>query len=436
MILNLLELYHDYLSYFLESDLIIQVLILTPAFWIEFPLFFFMILSSFYYHFFKTKQEGKINNFYPPLGIIITAFKESDKEILRNLRTILYQEYPSLLEIIIVFDTQRETKYLEKVYLPPKRKLRIITKFNRGGRASSLNLGLKLLSKEIEFVVALDADTSLDYDALKHLIKPFSDPRVIAVSGNLKVRNYSDSIWTKFQYIEYVISITIARLFLSFLGTTNNISGAYGCFRRSFLEQIYGWDSGTAEDLNLTNRLKLLRSIYREARLKFVPESVARTSVPSSLSSLLKQRQRWDGDLVWLFFKKYKKFWNPNCLKWQDFITFLDLNFILQFLMPVAMLFYLIYLLLKYGSIGFIVINLFILSVYTFWIFLLYVSYLINLSLEKSKDYKFLLYTILYPLYNWFLRLHALKAYIDDWLLDLHRYSTYVPKWVSRRLPY
>ncbi len=436
MISNLLELYHDYLSYFLKSDLLIQVLILTPAFWIEFPLFFFMILSSFYYRFFKTKQEEKINNFYPPLGIIITAFKESEKEILRNLRTILYQEYPSLLEIIIVFDTQRNTKYLEKAYLPQKRKLRIVTKFNRGGRASSLNLGLKLLSKEIDLVVALDADTSLDYDALKHLIKPFSDPRVIAVSGNLKVRNYNDSIWTKFQYIEYVVSITMARLFLSFLGTTNNISGAYGCFRRSFLEQIYGWDSGTAEDLNLTNRLKLLRSLYKEARLKFVPESIARTSVPSSLSSLLKQRQRWDGDLVWLFFKKYKKFWNPNYLKWQDFITFLDLNFILQFLMPVAMLFYLCFLLIKYGLTGFIVINLFILSVYTFWTFLLYVSYLINLSLEKRKDYKFLPYIIIYPLYNWFLRLHALKAYIDDWLLDLHRYSTYVPKWVSKRLPY
>ena len=35
----------------------------------------------------------------------------------------------------------------------------------------------------------------------------------------------------------------------------NNISGAFGVFRASFIRWVGGWDAGTAEDLDMTLRL-------------------------------------------------------------------------------------------------------------------------------------------------------------------------------------
>jgi len=422
-----------YFRHFVLSEPLLQILILTPAFWIEYPWYFLMTILPFFHRVFPSYLQ----DYSPPVGIIVTAYREPSSDILRNLRTILYQDYPGKIEIVLIFDSPRDVTFFKNLELPARRFLKVISKYYRGGRASSLNLGLKLLSPEIEIVLAVDADTSLDYDALRLLLRPFSNPRVIAVSGNIKVRNAKDSIWTRFQHIEYVISIALARLTLSRLfGTVNNISGAYGAFRRGFLELVYGWDSGTAEDLDLTARLKIAASFYPEARFAFVPESVARTSVPETFAGLIKQRQRWDGDLVWLFFKKYRRFLVPAFPNWRDFFLFLDLNLLLQFVMPVAMFVYNVYLWLNYGLVGLLVIDLFILAIYTLWTLVMYFSYLLTISRERAYDLSFFGYLLIYPLYNWILRLHALKAYFDDWCGDLHKYSSYVPRWVSRRLPF
>ncbi len=426
------ELSH-YFRHFVFSEPLLQILILTPAFWIEYPWYFLMTWVPIFYRLFPPYRE----DYAPPVGIIVTAFREPVSDILRNLRTIAYQDYPGRIEIVLVFDSPQETAPFKKMALPPKRFLRVINKYYRGGRASSLNLGLKLLSPEVEIVLAVDADTSLDYDAVRLLLRPFADPRVVAVSGNIKVRNAKESLWTRFQHIEYVISIALARLMLSRLfGTVNNISGAYGAFRRKFLELVYGWDSGTAEDLDLTSRLRIAASFYPQARIAFVPESVARTSVPATFSGLLKQRQRWDGDLVWLFFKKYRRFLTPSFPNWRDFFLFLDLNLLLQFIMPVAMLIYNVYLWLNYGLVGLLVVNVFIFAIYALWTLIMYSTYLLTLSREFAYDFSFFGYLLFYPAYNWLLRLHALKAYFDDWCGSLHKYSSYVPRWVSRRLPF
>ncbi len=424
-----------YYQNFALADIFVKVLILTPAFWIEFPWYLYMTISCILYKIYKKplKEDSK---FSPHVGVIITAFRESERDILRSLRTVIHQEYDGIIEVVTIFDTRRKTNLLKKLRIPNKRIIKIIDKNYRGGRASSLNMGLKILSREAKIVVALDADTSLDYDAIKHLVIPFKNPEIIAVSGNLYVRNKKESLVTRLQHIEYIISITLSRIALSYLGTVNNISGAYGAFRREFLEKLYGWDSGTAEDLNLTNRLKIISSIYENSKLAFVPESVAHTSVPSTWSALFKQRQRWDGDLVWIFYKKYRRFLLPTLLKPTEYLLFLNHNLLLQFIMPCAMVIYCIYIWLKYGLIALITINIFIFSVYELWTAIFFLIYLSLYCKDIEEELPFLLVLPLYPIYNWILRIHALKAYLDDLLLDLHRYSGYVPKWISKRLHY
>ncbi|WP_250637430.1 glycosyltransferase family 2 protein [Francisella uliginis] len=133
------------------------------------------------------------------------------------------------------------------------------------GHASSSNLGFKLSSGEL--VMTLDADTSYDNDMISNMVQQFADPNVIASSGTLRARNIKKNILTRMQGIEYMLGIHMSRIALSNANSVNNISGAYGCFRKSLLKKTTLWRNGSAEDLDLTLRLqfflkgiKILRS--------------------------------------------------------------------------------------------------------------------------------------------------------------------------------
>jgi len=62
----------------------------------------------------------------------------------------------------------------------------VITKPN-GGKASALNYGISVAKGD--YIVCIDADTQLKNDAVKELMKCFSDDKTAAVAGNVKVGN-------------------------------------------------------------------------------------------------------------------------------------------------------------------------------------------------------------------------------------------------------
>ena len=127
------------------------------------------------------------------------------------------------------------------------RAILVVPKWQRGGRVSSLNAGLKFATGDI--VMALDADTSFDNDMVAKSVKYFLDPNVIAVSGALRVRNAKKNLLTWLQALEYIISIHAGKVALASFNIINNVSGAFGIFRTSMIRHIGGWDTGTAEDL-------------------------------------------------------------------------------------------------------------------------------------------------------------------------------------------
>ena len=193
--------------------------------------------------------------------------------------------------------------------LYPRRHLRPIAKWQRGGRVSSLNAGLSLASGEI--VMALDGDTSFDNNMVSAIVRHFEDPSVPAVAGSLRVRNVWASWVTAMQALEYLLSIHMSKIGLAEWNLVNNVSGAFGAFRRSFLVKIGGWNTHTAEDLDLTLRIKSYFKRH-DLRIPFEPEAIGHTDAPATLRQFLMQRLRWDGDLFFLYVRKHNRNINPE----------------------------------------------------------------------------------------------------------------------------
>lgn len=108
----------------------------------------------------------------------------------------------------------------------------------RGGKSAAVNLALKRVKGN--FVVNVDCDCTFDRNALKEVVRPFADPTIGAVAGNIVVRNPHASLIASFQAIEYLISISQGKQAANLTDQMTCVSGAFGAFRRSAIEHVGG----------------------------------------------------------------------------------------------------------------------------------------------------------------------------------------------------
>ena len=87
-------------------------------------------------------------------------------------------------------------------------------------------------------MINADADTSFDNNMVSVVTQYFEDPNVPALGGALRVRNIKQSWLTRMQAIEYLISMQGGKTGLAYWNLLNNISGAFGVFRRDLLVKI------------------------------------------------------------------------------------------------------------------------------------------------------------------------------------------------------
>lgn len=98
----------------------------------------------------------------------------------------------------------------------------------REGKSAALNYGFQV--SRGDFVVNMDSDSTVDRDAIWNLLARFQDPNVGCVSGNLGVRNAHINLLTRFQALEYLLSITVGRWFKASVGILSVVTGAFGAF--------------------------------------------------------------------------------------------------------------------------------------------------------------------------------------------------------------
>lgn len=221
---------------------------------------------------------------------------------------------------------------------------RVIHHAQRTGKSAAINHAARFATGELMLVV--DSDTVLEgREALALLAAAFAEPSVAGASGNITARNTSDSLWTAFQGLEYLASITVGRSFLDIFDSIACCSGAFSMFRRSTFLAIGGMNTGPGEDLEITLRLRRLRFDVR-----FVANSEASTNVPVTLKRLVRQRLRWDRDAVatrmFMYRQGLRGFTRERLGDTLNRLDFMIFEFYPSLFMP----FYLIYVLYLFGA--------------------------------------------------------------------------------------
>ena len=275
----------------------------------------------------------------PPISILVPAYNESAtiKASVTAILTLDYRHY----EVIVVNDGSSDDTmgrledafdlyeiprtYPETLSTSPIRalyrsrtrpRLLVIDKEN-GGKADSLNAAIN--ASRWPLVIAVDADTLIEPDAMLRLTRPFSlGLRIAAVGGTVRVANGSvikdgrvvePRVAPRFlpgiQVVEYLRSFLYGRLGWNRLGGNMIISGAFGLFRKDYLLEIGGYRTDSVvEDFDVVVRLhRYLLDRRLPYSITFVPDPVAWTEVPETLAVLGRQRERWHRGLILTMWK-------------------------------------------------------------------------------------------------------------------------------------
>jgi cellulose synthase/poly-beta-1,6-N-acetylglucosamine synthase-like glycosyltransferase len=246
---------------------------------------------------------------YPQLEIVVVDDGSTDQTL-----SILMETF-HLLPIQPVYDRRIPTKPIRAIFRSQQFPNLIVVSKDQGGKADSLNTALNVSSSEL--VCALDADTILDPDGLRRLVRPFIRSHdVVAAGATIRVVNGCTvsrgrlvsergphRALAGIQAVEYLRAFLFGRPGWNRLGGNLLISGAFGLFRRESLLETHGYAKSVGEDMELVVRLR--RHGYdtdQPARVEFVPDPVAWTETPVSFRELGRQRERWQRgftDTLW-----------------------------------------------------------------------------------------------------------------------------------------
>lgn len=243
---------------------------------------------------------------YPHLEVVVVNDGSKDRTM-----AVMMREF-DLYEVPPAFPVRVSTQAVRAYYRSRRHaRLLVLDKVN-GGKADALNAAMN--ASRHPFVVAVDADTLIEPDALIRLARPFLlGANVAAVGGTVRVANNCivelgrvvearvDNRWiVGCQTVEYLRAFLFGRLGWNWLGGNLLISGAFGLFRKEYLFAIGGYRTGNVtEDMDLCVRLqRYLHEQGIRAELPFIPDPVAWTEVPATIRVLRRQRERWHRGLT------------------------------------------------------------------------------------------------------------------------------------------
>jgi cellulose synthase/poly-beta-1,6-N-acetylglucosamine synthase-like glycosyltransferase len=285
----------------------------------------------------------------PGISILLPAYNEQ-AGIVESVRSLLSLRYPKL-EVIVVDDGSSdetlerlraafdlapvrkalragvETRPVIGTYVSRRHPELVVLAKENGGKADALNAGVNVARHE--FVCAIDADAIIEERALLQVALPIlDDPELVAATGGIvriangctvdhgrvtEVRLPRSRLAT-LQVVEYLRAFLIGRVGWSRMNALLIISGAFGLFRRSLVEAVGGWWTGTVgEDVELVVRLhRYLRERGEDYRIAFIPDPVCWTEAPEDLRTLGRQRRRWQRGLAQTVWRHKRILGNPR----------------------------------------------------------------------------------------------------------------------------
>jgi cellulose synthase/poly-beta-1,6-N-acetylglucosamine synthase-like glycosyltransferase len=227
------------------------------------------------------------------------------------------------------------------------------------------------------------------------------------------------------QAIEYLSGMTLGKAQLDMFGQLTMISGAFGAFRREAWNRVNGMDPGPGEDLDISLRLR--NAGYK---LAFAHRAVCYTDVPVALFNLLRQRNRWERDSVWLRFRKYPWVLNPFRKDFRPAEVIHNADFLFFTVLASAIFpFYLAFLFAHFGltalpillasTLGLIVLDVFVFACAV-------------VATGNRSHWRYLPWVLCYGTFqSYLMRLARLYSFVDEWIYSTSRTDSFAPPKVN-----
>ena len=270
----------------------------------------------------------------PSVTVLIPAHNE-ESVIVQTVQSVLLSDYSDMRVIVVDDGSTDATLELLNSNFGSNAYVQIIHQVNRG-KAAALNNALSHAQTEI--VVTIDADTEIEPDAIRNLLRHFSDPKVGAVAGNVKVGNRSRWL-TRWQALEYVTSQNMEKRAFDLLNCITVVPGALGAWRREAIEAAGGITADTvAEDADLTIAIRKLGW-----RVTYDEYAIAWTEAPETPGILIRQRFRWTFGTLQSFWKHGDTLFRPRygTLGWIALPNIFIFQIVLPLISPVIDLMFL-----------------------------------------------------------------------------------------------
>lgn len=371
----------------------------------------------------RKKYEARLRLYIEnPLITVLAPGKNEGKNIFKLVKSLQEQTYKNY-EIIIVDDGSDDntpficTDLEHNGYIDKYLRMNV-----RGGKASAANYGV--YHAKGKYIVHLNADSSLDNNAIENILIPFYyDDNIKGVGGCIKVRNTDDSLCSTMQAIEYLQTIQVGRMVSNALGIYHIISGAFGAFEVDAIKQVGCWDIGPGLDGDITQKLrKAGYGVY------FANDAICMTNVPIAWHVLYKQRLRWSKSLIRFRSRKHRNIF----FAWKNF-SFLNFfsnmeNIVFDCIFNYLWLFYILSLLFFYTE---NVLELFVIG----WIIryiLAIISFVMAMCLSERarQERKLFIYLPLKIFYTgYFLRITRLIAHT----IEIFFFSSYKDPWNPKK---
>ena len=235
--------------------------------------------------------------FLPDVDVIVPCYNEQPELLRACLRSLAGQDYKGELRVWVVDDGSRNLPALRPV-LEAETGLDLKVVLLDGNRGKREAQAAALYDGSGEVVVTIDSDTSIAPDGISQLVAWLADPKVGAVTGNLRASN-ADATWlSKLIDTRYQLLFERERAAQGFFGTVFCCAGPFSAYRREAVEEVMddylgqrflGGRRVCGDDLKLTNLV-----LARGYRSEFEPDAKATTDVPTTVGRFVRQQLRWN----------------------------------------------------------------------------------------------------------------------------------------------
>jgi len=252
----------------------------------------------------KLRPDHAVMPALPPGVTVLVPAHNEESVIVQTVTSVLASDLQDLHVIVVDDGSTDRTGDLLDTHFGTEPRVRIIHQVNRGKSAA---LSHAMAEAHTEIVVTIDADTEIEPDAISKLVRHFSDPKLGAMAGNVKVGNRSRWL-TRWQALEYITSQNMEKRAFDLLNCITVVPGALGAWRKEAIAAAGGITADTvAEDADLTIAIRRLGW-----RVGYDEESIAWTEAPETASQLIRQRFRWTFGTLQAFWKHSDTLFRPK----------------------------------------------------------------------------------------------------------------------------